>query len=533
MTLKKKFNIIGAVFICALIAEIGSFYYTGQQLSENSQSIQTQEIPILEKAHHLKLALVQVQQWLTDISATRALNGLDDGFTEAAKNAEIFRNTVAELQKIDPQHNEQYAAMLPKFEQYYAAGILMAKAYIAEGPAGGNPSMLDFDVTADKISAEVDQFLLQAHEQTKNILQIQNTQISNTGLIVSISSVAFIILLGIFIYIVNKLTSKVGKINRELTSISEGILGGDLVDINGNDEISVLADSANNMRIQLCKLTIKVLESVETLQLSIKRIGTSTTTATESVTQQQAAIFELYQTIHKMSGTIAEISDSAKNTTVSVENVSNNAIDAAREVGEGIQSIASVSKEMEQSADVVNTLQQQSEDIGGVLAVIREIADQTNLLALNAAIEAARAGEQGRGFAVVADEVRGLANRTSTATDEIQNNIQELRAVANNVSEVMRRGTAQTKEGYDKISEAGEKLENMSKEIRSIHEMNQNISLAASKENEVVEEIGRNVSGLSIVADQSADITNELDESSKQLDTLSEELRQMIRLFKL
>ena len=198
-----------------------------------------------------------------------------------------------------------------------------------------------------------------------------------------------------------------------------------------------------------------------------------------------------------------------------------------------MQSIALVSSEMEQSSEVITTLQTQSESIGGILDVIRGIAEQTNLLALNAAIEAARAGDQGRGFAVVADEVRTLANRTSQATDEIQSNIKNLQSVALNVSEVMARGKTQSQESYTKISSAGEKIKTISGEIQSIYEMNQNISVAASNENEVVDEIGRNVSGLSIVADKSADITRELDQANRQLESLSTELQQMIKLFKL
>jgi len=201
-------------------------------------------------------------------------------------------------------------------------------------------------------------------------------------------------------------------------------------------------------------------------------------------------------------------------------------------VDETIAIINHLADDVEQGASAVNQLREDSENVGTVLDVIRGIAEQTNLLALNAAIEAARAGEQGRGFAVVADEVRTLAGRTQESTQEIQEMIESLQTGSKEAVELMTQSSEQTLSGVQQTGKAGEALTAIANEVERINDMNTQIASAAEEQSSVAEEINHNVVSISQVTSETAQGAEQTARASEDLANLATDLQNMVARFK-
>ena len=159
LNLKTKFLLLGAVLVLVLCGGMGFIFLNTVSINATMNRLTRVDMTILNKAHELKLAVVQVQQWLTDISATQGQDGLDDGFKNAEDSARLFRSLLQELQALDSLNAPRYQAMGPSFEAYYDVGQRMAHAYVEQGPSGGNRLMAEFDTVAEKLAEQVDRFL--------------------------------------------------------------------------------------------------------------------------------------------------------------------------------------------------------------------------------------------------------------------------------------------------------------------------------------------------------------------------------------
>ncbi|MGH8355239.1 MAG: methyl-accepting chemotaxis protein [Pseudomonas sp.] len=284
---------------------------------------------------------------------------------------------------------------------------------------------------------------------------------------------------------------------------------------------------------KLREIVSNVVHSSTQLSVSASQL-TSTTTATQhNLKQQELHTAEVATAMTEMAATVQEVARHSTQTAEAAQRADQAANSGQLLVGQMVDSINELSRDIGAAATVVQTLAQDSADIGSILDVIRGIADQTNLLALNAAIEAARAGEQGRGFAVVADEVRSLAKRTQDSTMEIQGMIERLQTGAQKAATAMSQSRTQAQAGASQAAEAGQALETITSANREISEMAIQIASAAEQQAAVAQDISQRIEMIRDLASGNAEGSNEVTAASHSLADLAERLQAQVRHFNL
>lgn len=264
----------------------------------------------------------------------------------------------------------------------------------------------------------------------------------------------------------------------------------------GTDEIDQLV-TANKM----LKARVKtVLNRVDDAATGVQQVTNTANQAAEessaAMHKQQGELTQLATAMNEMATTVQEVARNAESASSSAHSANDAANDGKLTITEAVLAVDNLADEVENAAATIQKLSEDSQNIGSVVNVINDIAEQTNLLALNAAIEAARAGEQGRGFAVVADEVRTLASRTQDSTKEIQAMIEKLRQSITNVVKAMDSNQAEAQHGVEYVTNAGEALANIVGEVLKINDMNTMIASAAEEQSAVAEEINRNITSI-------------------------------------
>ena len=299
------------------------------------------------------------------------------------------------------------------------------------------------------------------------------------------------------------------------------------------DEYGDVARELEKTRLQLQELIKTQVNASQELTALTEVMTMSMSETKESAQEEFNEIDQLATAMSEMSSTVQTVAEHAQNASSLTENASHQAGTGQQFVKQTIGKMSELSKDIAASAEAVNQVEERVVAIGSVVGTIQGISEQTNLLALNAAIEAARAGEAGRGFAVVADEVRNLAQRTQNATVEIQDMISHLQASANSAVNLMEKSVVEAADGVELVTNAGRELDGIVQQVQQINDMNFQIATAAGQQSSVAEEMNQNLTNVRELVEASVTVVSELMETSEIMQSNAEELEPKITVIKI
>ncbi|MGK0441135.1 MAG: methyl-accepting chemotaxis protein [Pseudohongiellaceae bacterium] len=418
-----------------------------------------------------------------------------------------------------------------------AAGILAAMGSTLAFDEYGETLITDYngdlfeytDPIAEQISALMGLQLRIAQQEREDA---QNIFDNAFNLLITLGAASLIVLAGSGMVIGRSISKPLNDLKSLIQEVDNNQDLTVKININQKDEIGEVATALQHMVNRFNQILGDVRDTSFQIQDSANSLSSNAEITREGVKVQTRETDQVATATTQMTHAIEEVSRNASQAASAANDANRETIDGNEVIEQTISSINSLADRINASSEVINRVEIDSSAIGTVLDVIRGIAEQTNLLALNAAIEAARAGEQGRGFAVVADEVRSLAKRTAESTQEIQQMIERLQAGSQEAVKSMSDGTEEMTRTLDRAAKAGESLAAIAKAVELINEMNTQIATATDQQKTVSQEISHNVVNISDVAKSSEHSFSEIDQASAQLKDVSNHLASLVNEFK-
>lgn len=383
------------------------------------------------------------------------------------------------------------------------------------------------------LTDDVTRLLDASKKMTANQIVLRTADVHEANMLLGGATIAALLFGMLAAWVITRLiVSPLMDTLRNAEFVAAGDLSHDMI-VTRKDELGQLQSSMQRMTVSLRELIGGIRDGVVQIASAAEQLSAVTEQTSAGVNSQKVETDQVATAMNEMTATVQEVARNA-------EEASEAAITASREARQGdevvtqaMQQIGRLAEEVGHSTVAMNDLQSESDKIGTVLDVIKSVAQQTNLLALNAAIEAARAGEAGRGFAVVADEVRSLAQRTQTSTEEIEGLITGLHTGTQRVATILQNSRALTDSSVDLTRQAGTSLASITRSVASIESMNQQIAAAAEQQSAVAEEINRSVLNVRDISEQTSAASDETAASSVELARLGVHLQSMVGKFRL
>lgn len=531
----KLFSVVGTAMLLVVGVALGGFWMLYNALIE-IESLAEQELAnereILVMVADFKK---QVQEWKNVLLRGYDAKKLDKYWNkfeaQEAKLQEAGKVLRARL------HSEESRQLVDQFLDAHAeAGPAYRKglqAYKDNGfdPKAGDKAVSGIDRAPTKLLEQASEMIItEAKVALRENLNNANHLIS-IMVVVMLAAIAVALLL-LYVMINRQIVVPAKNAAADLEILASGDFGSRLRSAAGDDELGRVAASALRIQEQLGNIIRQVIHAVEGLSANAREMDGVVSQAVAGGDRQQSESAQAATAMNEMTSTAAEIARNAADTAAITEQANEQANTGKLVITEMMGVVDMLADDVQSSAKAMQTLEQGSTAIGSVLDVIKQIAEQTNLLALNAAIEAARAGEQGRGFAVVADEVRTLAQRTQQSTTEIHDMIEKLQNSTAQTSGVLAQSQQRAQQAVDYTEKAVEAMAEIAGLIDAVTGMNHQVASAAEEQNAVAEEINRNINNINDIGMQAGEGMASLARGSGELSALSAELQSAVSGFK-
>jgi methyl-accepting chemotaxis protein len=478
---------------------------------------------------------LQVQEWKNVLLRGSEPEALAKYWGQFEATEKKVQQAVGELAKrVEEPAVRGHLEAFSKAHQEMAAGY--RKGLEAYKAAGFDSKVGDKAVKGiDRAPAELLEKAAQGLAAAVNASTAHAQTAERRALVWAVAAIVIAVAAGLlgFVYLTRRsVTHPAKQLAADLRRMAEGDFTAVPV-YESNDELGDIGASAGSLRRDMGGVIAYLLNATTQMAAAAEELARTSDDARVHVSRQQSETALVATAINEMAATAHEVAKSAADTAQASHRADGESREGKAVVGRTVRAIDALAGEVENAAGVIQRLEVDTESIGRVVEVIRGIAEQTNLLALNAAIEAARAGEQGRGFAVVADEVRTLASRTQQSTREIQEMIERLQTGAKDAVAVMEKGRVQARASVEQAGTAGVSLESITQAVATINDMTAQIASAAEEQTHVTEEINRNVTQIAQAVEATAQGAEQTAAAGEELARIAAELQASVGRFRI